>query len=557
MKLEVAGSEMESKVMDHHGLVSAMCQDLKLADRLNDRIGSADPRRVIQPGLAVVAMIINGLGFTNRRLYLTPQFFQSKAMEHLFDEEVTADNFDDHTLGKALDEIAAYGSTKLFAEVAFEIAHEHGLLGEKAHHDTTSFSLTGRYENSSEEDGEVIEVTHGYSKDHRPDLKQVMLGLTMTGKANLPIWMEPQSGNSSDKKTFNESIKRIKEFQSQLKDEHDFMWVADSALYSATHLLNHNNYRWISRVPESISEAKMLLELEEESLKWTACEKGYQYTSQPSEYGDIKQRWLLVFSKQAYDREKKTFDKRLAKQKSELTKLCWHLENQTFNCEKDALSAVKPLKKKFRHFNLNTSILAATKYGSKGRPKKGAPKTIAGYKIVVKIEENVELTERFLRRKGRFILATNDLDEVRLPEHKILSNYKEQQCVEDGFKFLKDPWFMVDSFYLKKPQRIEGLMMVMTLCLLVYNFAQHKLRSALSENKETIPNQKGKPTATPTMKWVFLLFEGVSIVTLAEQVVESIRHIITNLSDLRKKIIRLLGRTACKIYGINMEIAGM
>lgn len=61
-------------------------------------------------------MIINGLGFTNRRLYLTPQFFQSKAVEFLFEENVQSKDFNDHTLRKALDEIAEYGSSKLYGD---------------------------------------------------------------------------------------------------------------------------------------------------------------------------------------------------------------------------------------------------------------------------------------------------------------------------------------------------------------------------------------------------------------------------------------------------------
>ena len=71
--------EISTEVIDHHGLVAAVSRDLGIAEKINRRIGSKDPRRKIQPGLAGVAMIINGLGFTNRRLYLTPQFFQSKA----------------------------------------------------------------------------------------------------------------------------------------------------------------------------------------------------------------------------------------------------------------------------------------------------------------------------------------------------------------------------------------------------------------------------------------------------------------------------------------------
>ena len=100
-----------------------------------------DPRRIVSAGTAAVAMILNGLGFTNRRLYLTPQFFESKPIERLLDGNITAQNLDDNALGKALDKISAYGSSRLFGEVAFEIALENNLLGSLAHLDSTSMSV--------------------------------------------------------------------------------------------------------------------------------------------------------------------------------------------------------------------------------------------------------------------------------------------------------------------------------------------------------------------------------------------------------------------------------
>lgn len=143
MALEIAHSTMTTEVMDHHGLIAGICRELKIAERINSRIGSPDPRRIIQPGTAVNAMIINGLGFTNRRLYLTPQFFQSKAIEQLLGEGIQAEQLDDHALGKALDEIADYGPSRLYGEIAFEIMQEQQLLGAEAHLDSSSFTLQG------------------------------------------------------------------------------------------------------------------------------------------------------------------------------------------------------------------------------------------------------------------------------------------------------------------------------------------------------------------------------------------------------------------------------
>jgi transposase len=544
----VKAKDISTEVIDHHGLVAAVSRDLGISEKINRRIGSKDPRRKIQPGLAVIAMIINGLGFTNRRLYLTPQFFQSKAIEFLFDETVCADDFNDHALGKTLDEIADYGSSRLYGEIAFEIALEQGLLGSRAHLDTTSFSLHGAYEDNNPE--QLIEVTHGYSKDHRPDLKQIMMSLTMTGPANLPIWMEPLSGNSSDKTSFHETISRVRRFQKELTACHDFFWIADSALYSADKLLACPDVHWLSRVPENIKECAKLVSLLPQEVTWIKGGNGYEWSEVCNTYGGIRQHWLLVFSQQAYDREKKTLMKRIEKEKAAFSKACWHLSNQLFGCMKDAEKHVAQLHRQFRYHRIQYTVEPIEKYECRGRPNPLTPKVLQGYRVNHTILENEDAITSTLTKKGRFVLATNQLNQEELPSEKMLSQYKEQQSVEGGFRFLKDPWFMVDSFFVKTRRRIEALMMIMTLCLLVYNFSQYRVRKTLKDRCETVPNQLGKPIDNPTIKWLFQCMEGISIIRAAAQAM------ITNLDDLRCKIITLFGATACQIYGIGENFAG-
>ena len=138
-----------------------------------------------------------------------------------------------------------------------------------------------------------------------------------------------------------------------------------------------------------------------------------------------------------------------------------------------------------------------------------------------------------------------------MSDEKILSEYKEQQCVERGFRFLKDPWFMVDSIFLKSPRRIEALMMIMTLCLMVYNIGQYRLRCALKEKNETLPNQLNQSVKNPTLRWIFQIMEGISVVHFfRENIFTPVKKVIANLNDLRIKIINLFGSTAQKIYGI-------
>ena len=93
--------------------------------------------------------------------------------------------------------------------------------------------------------------------------------------------------------------------------------------------------------------------------------------------------------------------------------------------------------------------------------------------------------------------------------------------------------------------------MVMTLCLMVYNVAEHRMRKNLVANEETLPNQKGKAISNPTLRWVFQIMEGISIVCIQGQTesTES-QQIIANLNEVRRKIKYLFGQTACEIYGL-------
>ncbi len=547
---EIADENVKTLTMDHHGLVASVCRDLKLAERIDERLGKVDKRRIVSTGQAVVAMILNGLGFTNRRLYLTAQFFENKPVDVLIGTGIKAKDLTDYTLGHALDEISDYDSSKLFGEVSFDIALDEDMLSTVNHLDSTSFYVEGEYNKSTESD-EVIHITHGYSKDHRPDLKQIMLSLVVNGPSSIPLWMEPHDGNSSDKKSFHETIKRVNDFKSQLKIEKDFRWIADSALYTKDKLLKTNNYRWITRVPEIITEAKNLLSKSDEEFSWEVHEKGYKTASVSSDYGQIQQRWIVVSSEQAYVREKKTLDKKLDQQSEELTKMLWHLGNQAFSCEKDALDAANKAIKKYKFFDVKFEVNSIKKYAGRGRPQLGEEKKVITYKVSGVHKRNELAIEEKLNSKGRFILSTNDLDTKNYSDKKILSDYKQQQNVERGFRFLKDPWFMIDSIFLKKAKRIEGLMMVMTLCLLVYNIAQYKIRKKLVEEEETLPNQLGKEIQNPTTRWIFQLMEGINIVQFFKsKSAEISKEIITNLSILRKKIVRLFGETALKIYGL-------
>jgi transposase len=135
-----------------------------------------------------------------------------------------------------------------------------------------------------------------------------------------------------------------------------------------------------------------------------------------------------------------------------------------------------------------------------------------------------------------FILATNELDERALSLQELLAGYKGQKHAKRGFRFLKDPLFLASSLYLKKPQRIMALLMVMTVCLLVYAALEYRIRTALKAHQVTFPNPKKQPVQNPTARWVFQYFVGIHLLLSPGQ-----RPLVLNLTDKHQQLLRLLG----------------
>ena len=131
--------------------------------------------------------------------------------------------------------------------------------------------------------------------------------------------------------------------------------------------------------------------------------------------------------------------------------------------------------------------------------------------------------------------------------YELIRIYKEQHSVERGFSFLKDPLFLASSDFVKKPERIVALSLVMVMCLLVYRLAEHRLREQLAATGQTVPNQLKQPTDHPTMRWIFQCFEGVSLVTFQPPQGPPHREL-ANLEPLHEQVSALL-RPACqKLY---------
>ncbi|MBP6217382.1 MAG: IS1634 family transposase [Oligoflexales bacterium] len=216
----------EAKRLDHHGIVAGVIKDLQLVAMIDELLGS-DACEEISEGESVAGMIINGLDFTNRPLSLTPQFFKQIPVEDLFRDGVEAEHFNRHKLGRSLDKIHKFGCEGFFAHLAMKVAQVEGVNTQILSLDTTSFYVTGeKYEDTDEN---AVRVTHGYSKDHRPDLPQIVQELLVSHDEGIPLAMCCHNGNASDNVIFTSRCAELKESVNFKKS--DAILVADNKLY--------------------------------------------------------------------------------------------------------------------------------------------------------------------------------------------------------------------------------------------------------------------------------------------------------------------------------------
>ena len=540
-------NEIQVQDIDHLGIVAGIIDEIGLVEQVNELLGT-HPQEVVSLGQVLKAMILNGLGFLSAPLYLFSQFFEGKAIEHLLGAGISAEHLNDDRLGRALDHFYDYGVTQLFTTLALQAARKFKVETERVHLDGSSIAVEGAYiadeTTSSEAEGTAekspcpIEITYGYSRDHRPDLKQFLIDTICSGDGDVPLYLRVADGNEVDGVGFRQVVQ-------EYRDQWHFsgLLVADAALYTAETLQQLQGLQWISRVPLTLNQAQTVIHQVVPFAQWQGLAPGYRLIELCTIYAEIAQRWVVVESEKRRAADLNALQKRINQQQQrhqrQLDKLC----KDSFACESDALKAMKQFEQTLVYSRLSqVAVVEQAQHGKRGRPKLDSPPPTLSYRLQATLVDHSEAIEAQQQIAGRFILATNVLECETLSAVEVLNEYKQQQSSERGFRFLKDPLFFTSSLFLKSRRRIMALTMVMALCLLVYSLAQRKLRQALSQAETGIPNQLGKLTDKPTMRWVFQCFQSIHLVMIARQ------KQISNLTSQRRKILQFLGASCGRYY---------
>lgn len=250
---------------------------------------------------------------------------------------------------------------------------------------------------------------------------------------------------------------------------------------------------FITRVPQTLKEAKLLVK-QAPTLHFTPISPGYEGVSYDSHYGDVAQR------------------------------------------------AIEKWRDKQPVCDVEAHISEIGVYTGAGRPKREQLPERIEYQIADALFTPLVSRKAALQQLGLFIIATNDVSD-HLDMANLLSSYKAQKNVEKGFRFLKSPDFLTSAIYLKKPERIEALLMVMTCCLMVYAVLEYQIRKTLVDKNCYFPDMKYKTAQRPTAQWVFQYFEDITIMYLPDK-----SPIVANMEPRNQTIVDCLGPKYQKIY---------
>src|SRR5712692_6392725 len=403
--MQSGGSPMESvsvERLDHLGVVASVIKDLGIIEMIDARLLLHDQEE-ITAGEAVAGMILNGLGFANRPLSLTPQFFANKPLDLLFHEGVRAERFNRFKLGRTLDEVHAYGCDLLFSELALAVCAQESIDPRFNHLDTTSFSLTGDY--LPESDASAIAITHGYSKDHRPDLKQVVLELMVSQDGGVPFLSQSWDGNASDTVVFKERCEAlIAQFEAS---ETPRYLIADAKLYTEAHAPNLARLPFITRIPETLKVTQQIIEQAWAWGEWQPLDETVRYQRVEVCHYGMAQRWLVVSSQDAWQRAAYTLANAQAKEAEQVQKQLFHRQAQRFSSEPEARAALETIAQRWRsHQVAQVSLTPHIQYARKGRPTPGTPIKALQWHIHASVAADSAKMISQQHRKACFVLGT-------------------------------------------------------------------------------------------------------------------------------------------------------
>jgi len=548
-----------------------------------DSICGVDQRMKVSHGDCVEFILLGVFAGEHGLWRLTERLDPYDLATIVGDDGVNVHEFHDVRLGRALDAIYHAGVERLQSAIALKMIAWATLDLSTLHFDTTSLSFYGAYEEDLDDtwapemesilktsalarhapkrndvpDGDGREsplVVHGYAKNHRFDLKQILFGMVVAGDGGVPLYGRAMNGNTADVTAACEFLDHLR---TQLPDPRAQCLVADSKGWAAATLeqVRLHRLRLLSRLPRSTSLAQqvvrefvaddapcLLRHYHGDRRRWSwvayaGSDAHYTfYVDEPLLDGQgkpvlddagiprmqrvsrvIPVRVVSCFSSELYRQKAETLGAIAQREGLRAVKLLARLARRTYACAADAQQELDALCQEQPFVTLEISGRVGQREIPRRRARRGRPRADeAAPEPDIRFALNVHTTPASpaanaarLRRAATYVLVRNRMDDWQLDDHEMITRYSHQWRCEHGFSWLKSE-AAINPMFLESPRRIQALCFLYTLALMVHTIIQRNVRKYLVANKLALPYHRNKPSDKITARFFYELYRNVT-----------------------------------------------
>ena len=561
------GFELQSFQVGAVPLLNWLFERMRLEEILKQHLPEDDPRTELPTACALLVLVRNVL-LSRQPVYGVGDWAAGFAPD-LFDlwrDEVAL--LHDDRLGGCLERLFASVGPELILAVVRHAVEEFSVSLDELHNDSTSISFYGAYEEAQQEDRRRGRATHaitwGHSKDHRPDLKQMLYILTISEDGGVPVYFTTASGNCADDRTHCATWDLLH----QLVGRPEFLYVADCKLASSENLAHiaTRGGRFVTVLPKTYKEDgqfRARLQEQPESVRrrhlYDVSNGKQELLDRYSVCGEEQlsgdgYRLLWFHSTRKAELDNLARNRRLQRALSELTDLQTRLNGPRTRFRERAKVEEAVARILDQHavtpwltIRIEERNQESYRQARRGRPNKDTQyvkQTRPGYSLSWDLDRTA-LTQAE-REDGVFPLLTNDRS---FDAEQVLRAYKRQPLIEKRFSQLKTD-FAVAPVYLKNVTRIQGLLAIYFLVLLTQTLLERELRRAMA--RAELPSlplyPEGRPCTRPTAQKILELFEPVQRHELRRLAAEPATDddeggeiLVTALTPVQRKVLQLLG----------------
>lgn len=542
-------TRLQKALVGAHPIIAHYIEKLNIPDIFRSCVPS-DKRLVVSVADCVKVLLHNILT-QHMALYKLPEWLETVDLAGL---QLSAQNsmpFNDDRIARTLDTVNKSNRKEIFFRIALRSIKIFEVATTAIHHDTTTVKLYGAYTSWRRDP----RADKGHSKDHRPDLKQLVLGMNVSSDGTVPLFHDVYSGNRTDDSIHIPNWEHLR----RLLQSTEFVYTADSKLCTDKNLSHIEFYdgQYITVMPRTWKEDRLFrLKVQEGKVRWRLIHQrpnnrhpesvmDKYYTTTPQYLNDKKRRLVWIKSSQKAEIDRMSRDEQLRKTTAALTSLNTGINHRRLKLRREISMAVRQILREHKttsliSFELDKRIVVSRGYSSPGRPSKTSVQKIRRKtEYCISWTTNKAEIVRQSRTDGVFPLMTNNMDKSA---SDVLQTYKCQSFLENRHSQLKSV-LQVAPVFLKKPARVLALVDIIVLSLTVATLMERDLRIGMKRNGiESLPvYPEQRECRHPTTQSIIRVFSNVEKYELRSKDNMNGEYFPPILSRLQKQILDLMG----------------